>query len=153
MNEENSKEMADAGSFGMKFRFHAHGSMDVDRFIGLVEGTLTEVGKRVVGKRRALIGHVKAFITTEHGTLKVNLIDMKLGPETVNRITSPTVHEGEMKFMAALVGISDHDLEEIMEASLEELGKSLHLEIEEHDHEHVHELHEHGCDHDHEHEH
>lgn len=151
MSEENSKELADAGSFGMQFRFRAHGCMDVDRFIGLVEGALTEVGKRATKKRNMLIGHIKAFVSTEHGTLQVNLVDLKLGPDTVNRITTPTVHEGEMKFMAALVGISDHDLEEIMEGSLEELGENLDLEIEEHDHEHVHELP--GHDHDHEHEH
>jgi hypothetical protein len=38
--------------------------------------------------------------------------------------------------MAALIGLSDHDIEEIMEESLETLEGSLELEIEEHELEH-----------------
>lgn len=145
---ENSKEMADAGSFGMEVHFHAHPSMPTEKFVSLVESTLMEVGRKATGKRHALIGHIKAFVTTENGTLKVNLIDMGLGAETVNRISSPTVHEGDMKFMAALVGISDHDLEEIMEDSLDDMGAALELEIAEHEHDHGHKHeHEHGHKH------
>jgi hypothetical protein len=64
----------------------------------------------------------------------VNLIDTDLGPETLNRLTSPEVKEGEIKFMAALVGLGDEDVEEIMEDSLEILDGRLELEMEEHDH-------------------
>lgn len=136
---EDSKEAADAGSFGMKVHFHSHDGMETGKFVSLVEDALTDVGKKVMEEHGSLIGHIKAFVTTDHGTLKVNLIDLELGPESLNRIQSPTVREGEMNFMAALVGLSDHRVEEIMEGSLEVLEGPLELDIEEHEHEHEHE--------------
>jgi len=135
---ENSKELADAGSFGLKFDFHAREGIPTPRFATMIEDVLTEVGKNVVAKHGSLLGHIKAFVTTPHGTLKVNLIDLELGPETLNRISSPEVEEGEVKFMAALVGLSDRDVEEIMEDGLEALEGPLDLDIEEHEHEHDH---------------
>jgi hypothetical protein len=135
---EDSKELADAGSFGLKFDFHSHDGVPTEKFVKLVEELLNEVGKKVMAEHGSLLGHIKAFITTPHGTLKVNLIDVQLGPESLNRISSPIVKKGEMKFMAALVGLSDHDVEEMMEDSLDVLKGSLHFEIEEHEHDHEH---------------
>lgn len=135
---ENSKELADAGSFGLKFDFHSHDGMPTEKFVKLMENLLSEVGKQVMDEHGSLLGHIKAFVTTPYGTLKVNLIDMELGPESLNRISSPVVKKGEMKFMAALVGLSDHEVEELMEDSLESLRGSLHFEIEEHEHDHEH---------------
>ena len=135
---EDSKELADAGSFGMKVDFHSHEGIPTERFVAMIEDVLTDVGKKVMEEHGILFGHIKAFITTPSGTLKVNLIDLELGAESLNRITSPTVTEGEMKFMAALVGLSDHDVEEMMEESLEALEGPLEVEIEEHEHDHDH---------------
>ena len=133
---EDSKELADAGSFGLKLDFHSHEEIPTERFASMIEDVLTEVGKRVMEEHGSLLGHIKAFITTPHGTLKVNLIDLELGPDSLNRISSKVVSEGEMKFMAALIGLSDHTVEEIMEESLEALRGPLDFEIEEHEHEH-----------------
>jgi hypothetical protein len=135
MNED-SKELADAGTFGMKVDFHAHPSIGSEELAGLMEKLLMTVGERVVEEKGFLLGHVKAFVTTPQGTVKVNLIDTELGPETLNRLTSPEVRGGEIKFMAALVGLGDGDVEEIMEESLEVLDGRLELEIDKHDHDH-----------------
>lgn len=133
---ENSKEMADAGSFGLKAGFHARRPIPTGEFVSLIEGLLRGVGSKAVEARGFLLGHIKAFVTAEHGTLKVNLIDMDIGPETVDRLASPTVERGEIKFMAALIGLGDHDIGEIMEGSLEMLGERMELDIEEHGHDH-----------------
>jgi hypothetical protein len=138
---EDSKELADAGSFGLKIDFHSREGIPTEKFIAMIEDVLTDVGKKVVEEHGNLFGHIKAFITTPSGTLKVNLIDLELGAESMNRITSPTVTAGEMKFMAALVGFSDHDVEEMMEVSLEALKGPLKIEIEEHEHDHDHDEH------------
>lgn len=139
MSEDDSKELADAGSFGLKFDFHADQEIPTDSFIRMIENVLTEVGEKVIAERGSLLGHIKAFITTPHGTLKVNLIDKELGPESLSRISSPVVNKGEMKFMAALVGLSDHEVEEMMEDSLESIRDSLDFDLGEHEHEHHHE--------------
>ena len=133
-----SKELADAGSFGLMFDFHAPTAVPADKFILVLEDMLEEVGERVMEQRGSLLGHIKAFVTTPHGTLKVNLIDLELGPDTLNRLSSPSVSEGHVKIMAALVGLTDHEVEEMMEESLEPLHELLEFEVEEHEHEHEH---------------
>jgi len=55
------------------------------------------------------------------------------------------VEEGEMKYMCVLMGLSDHEVEEIMEESLESLKDRMELRIEEHEH------HEHENEHQHQH--
>gem|GEM_PF-845438 len=142
MNED-SKELADAGSFGLKADFHAHPAIPSKELVALMEALIRDVGTKVTEQRGMLLGHIKAFLTTEQGTLKVNLIDMDIGPETVDRLASAAVDKGEIKFMAALVGLDDHDVEEIMEDSIQVLEERLDLDIEEHEHDHDH-------DHDHE---
>ncbi len=133
---EDSKELADAGSFGMKLNFQCHKEIPTEQFVSMIEDVLIDVGKKVMERRGSLLGHIKAFISTPYGSLKVNLIDLELGTDIVNRITSPSVDEGEMKFMAALIGLSDEELEELMEESLGALKGPLDLEIEEHEHGH-----------------
>lgn len=135
---EDSKELADAGSFGMKADFHAHPAIASKELVALMEALLKDVGAKVTEEKGMLIGHIKAFVTTPQGTLKVNLIDMDLGTETVDRLSAPMVEKGEIKFMAALIGLNDHEVEELMEHSLEMLEERLELEIEEHEHEHHH---------------
>ncbi len=140
---EDTKKMADTGAHGMKLTFHAHPPIPSDEFVSLMEGLLVSVGDKVNEMGKVLIGHAKTFITTPFGTLKVNLIDTDLGAETLNRLSSPTVEEGEMKFMCVLMGLSDHEVEEIMEESLEGLNDRMEIEVEEHEHQHEHEHHEH----------
>lgn len=135
---EDSKELADAGSFGLKADFHAHPAIPSKELVALMEKLLKDVGTKVMEEKGMMIGHIKTFVTTPQGTLKVNLIDMDIGPETVDRLSAPTVEKGEIKFMAALVGLDDHEVEEIMEYSLEVLEDRLELEIEEHEHDHEH---------------
>ncbi len=147
---EDSKKMANTGAHGMKLTFHAHPSIPSDEFVSLIEDLLNSVGDKVNEMGKVLIGHAKTFITTPHGTLKVNLIDTDLGAETLNRLSSPEVEEGEMKYMCVLMGLSDHEVEEIMEESLESLKDRMELRIEEHqhdehenEHQHQHDEHEH----------
>jgi hypothetical protein len=138
MSDEDSKELADAGTFGLKAEFHAHPAIASKDLIALMEKLLVDVGTKVVEERGMMLGHIKAFVSTGRGTLKINLIDMDIGPETLDRLSSPTVEKGEIKFMAALVGLDDHEVEEIMEDSLDVLEDRLELEIEEHEHDHEH---------------
>lgn len=138
MSDESSKELADAGTFGLKADFHAHPAIASKDLVALMERLLKDVGTRVVEEKGMLLGHIKAFVTTDRGTLKINLIDMDLGPETLDRLSSPTVERGEIKFMAALVGLEDHEVEDIMEDSLDILENRMELEIEVHEHEHDH---------------
>ena len=138
MNED-SKEMANTGAYGLKLSFHAHPAIPTEEFVSIMEGLLRSIGEKVTQKGYVLIGHAKAFITTKNGTLKVNLIDTDLGPESLDRLNSPAVEEGEMKFMCVLMKLTDHEVEEIMEEGLQELEDRMEITVEKH----VHEGHEH----------
>ncbi len=147
---EDTKKMANTGAHGLKLTFHAHPAIPSEEFVSLIEGLLCSVGEKVNEMGKVLIGHAKTFIVTPHGTLKVNLIDTDLGAETLNRLSSPEVEEGEMKFMCVLMGLSDHEVEEIMEESLEDLEDRMEIKVEEHEHEgHDHEHDDHNNEHEH----
>lgn len=145
---ENTKDEADAGSFGMLVKFHSEEGVQTSKLASLMDDVLLNVAEEIVKEKRHLMGHIKAFVTVPDGTLKLNIIDLDLGVESVNHIKGDIVRSGEMRFMAAIVGLHDEDLEEIMEESVELLKPSFEVEIEGHEHdehEHEHEGHHHHC--------
>jgi len=132
---ESSKDMAKAGSFGLKLRFRAPRGIYSGDLAALVVEAVRSMGSEVE-RRRALIGHIKVYLTVPGGSLKVNLVDVGLGPEKEDALPPGTVDQGEIRFMAALVGVTDHEVEHLIEESLEPLQEKLEVDILEHKHEH-----------------
>ncbi len=132
---EDTKEEAHAGSFGLKLRFTSSG-IERAELADLIVEAVRSTGVSIGNKRKFLIGHVKAFTSVPGGSLQVNLVDLDLGPEKDDRLPEGAITNGEVRFMAAVVGLSDHELEEILEGALEPLEERLELDIKEHKHEH-----------------
>ncbi len=142
--EEDSKELANAGSFGASLHFHSHHPMPTNEFIRIMSEVVWSIGKSTTNPGSPIMGHIKAFISTPEGYLKLNLIDLDLGVEQTSTIKSESIKEGEMKVMAALMGVPDHRVQEAIGKSIEPLAKHFELELEEHeDHDH----HEHDYSH------
>jgi len=139
---DDSKQAAEAGSFGIRVRFQAHGLPNA-KMSAAVSDMLLEVGKAAVVKRRTLIGHVKAFVETPNGTLRASLVDMDLGVDADDKLEGDVVNEGSMNVMAAVVGLTDHELEGIVEDALSSLGSLMDLEAESRQHG---ARHEHGAE-------
>lgn len=133
---ESSKDLAGAGSFGMKVHLHSRRGIHGEDLADLVVRTIARMGELVVERRGNLIGHIKAFLRVPDGTLQVNLVDPGLGPEKIDELPRETIVEADMKFMSALVGLSDRDVEDLMEKSLEVLQEKMEVEVREHHHEH-----------------
>lgn len=133
---ESSKDIARAGSFGLKLRFRSPRGIYSEDLAALVVEAVRAMGEEVGRRKGALIGHIKVFLTVPEGTLKVNLVDMGLGPEKEDALPKGTVERGEMRFMAAVIGVTDHDVEHLIEESLEPLQRKLEVEVLEHKHEH-----------------
>ncbi len=91
---DDTKEEADAGSFGMLVVIRSGTGLPTSKFVGLMEDVLLKVAERVVEEERHLMGHIKAFVTTPEGTLKLNIVDLDLGVETMNRLQGGTVPIG-----------------------------------------------------------
>ena len=98
--------------------------------------TVISTADEIVKKRGILLGHVKLFISA-NGTLKLNMVDPKMGIDMEDNLNDPVV-DGEIKFMAATMGVSDKELETIMTHCLKDIDNIVKLNFKKHEHEHAH---------------
>ena len=139
MNDDDSKSLAEAGTFGVEIAFTAE-NMKKERFIEELGQFLMSIAKDVESRKGGLIGHVKAFARVDDGFVRLNIVDSELGLDIGDEIRSKHITGGTIKVMAAVVGVDDHHVEEIIENRIEDLRKVMHIEIAEHeDHDHCHE--------------
>ena len=142
MSDEDSKSLAEAGTFGVEITFRAK-KMDKDRFIDELGKFLMSIAKDVESRKGGLVGHVKAFARVDDGFVRLNIVDSELGLDVGDEIRSKQVTGGTIKVMAAVVGVDDHRVEEIIENRIEDLRKVMDIEVVEHeehdDHDHCHE--------------
>jgi hypothetical protein len=132
---EDSKEMANAGSHGMKVELTARTPMTTRAFSELTGKMILQLSQRIQEKEDALIGHVKLFVRTDHGFLKMSVVDLDLGVETVDALGKGKVSKGTMNLMAAVIGVDDEELEELMEHELEVFDDQMDYVITSHCHE------------------
>lgn len=135
---ENSKEAADAGSFGVEAHFH--GRVAKQELIAAAQATVVSTAEEIIKKRGILLGHVKLFIAA-NGTLKLNMVDPDLGIDCEDNLADPVV-DGEIKYMASAMGVADHELEAIMRDSIKKIDQLIKLNFKKHEHHHEH---DHGC--------
>lgn len=132
---ENSKEAADAGTYGTEAHFHDEVSKDV--LIEAAKNTIQSTADLIIEKRGILLGHVKLFISA-NGTLRLNMVDPSMGIDIDDNLNDP-VSGGTIKFMAASMGVSDAELESIMKRAIDSINNVVKLNFKKHDHhEHVH---------------
>ena len=139
---DDSKSMAEAGTFGVEITFKAN-NMGKDKFIGELGTFLMSIAKDVESRKGGLVGHVKAFARVDDGFVRLNIVDSELGLDVGDEIKSKHVTGGTIKVMAAVVGVDDHHVEEIIENRIKDLSKVMEIEVAEHEehdgHDHCHE--------------
>jgi hypothetical protein len=134
---EDSKSLAEAGTFGVEITFK--GDIAKDMFVKEVGQFLMSIAKDVESRKGGLVGHVKAFARVDDGFVRLNIVDSELGLDVGDEIKSKRVTGGTIKVMAAVVGVDDHHVEEIIENRIEDLRKVMDIEVAEHeDHDHCH---------------
>jgi hypothetical protein len=139
VNDDDSKSLAEAGTFGAEMTFKTN-NMTKDRFVKELGHFLMSVAKDVESRKGGLIGHVKAFARVDDGFVRFNIVDSELGIDIGDEIKSKHVTGGTIKVMAAVVGVDDHHVEEIIEKRIEDLKKVMDIEVAEHEgHDHCHE--------------
>lgn len=138
MSDDDSKSLAEAGTFGVEIAFKTN-SMKKDTFVNELSQFLMSIAKDVEARKGGLIGHVKAFARVDDGFIRFNIVDSELGIDIGDEIKSKYVNGGTIKVMAAVVGVDDHRVEEIIENRIEDLSKVMDIEVAEHeDHDHCH---------------
>jgi hypothetical protein len=139
VSDDDSKSLAEAGTFGAEMTFTTN-NMSKDRFVKEIGHFLMSVAKDVESRKGGLIGHVKAFARVDDGFVRFNIVDSELGIDIGDEIKSKHVTGGTIKVMAAVVGVDDHHVEEIIEKRIEDLRKVMDIDVAEHeDHDHCHE--------------
>jgi hypothetical protein len=133
---EDSKELADAGSFGMEIHFHANHCKH-ENLVKNLAGMITNIALDLE-RRGGMIGHVKLIAKTEGGFVKMSVVDTRLGVETVDELKVEKNEKGTIKLMAVVIGLDDETVEETVEGSLPHLGGCMDYHVRGHD-----------CDHDH----
>ena len=139
MNDDDSKSLAEAGTFGVEMAFKTD-HMQKDKFVKELGHFLMTIAKDVESRKGGLIGHVKAFARVDDGFVRLNIVDSELGIDIGDEIKSTHVTGGTIKVMAAVVGVVDHHVEEIIVKRIEDLRKVMDIEVAKHeDRDHCHE--------------
>jgi len=133
LNEENSKLMSGVGSHGLRASLRLAREMSTDEIRNRLEEIIMRIARLASGDGERAIGHIKAFVRMGDGHLKISVVDLDLGTETIDSLEEGAT-AGSINLMAAIFGLDDDEIEEIMEL---ELGRSRDIEfsIEHHDHE------------------
>ena len=125
--EEDSKELAHAGSYGVKVRFRARGRLDGKGLASALHKSLV-LGAEGLAKEGMLLGHVKAIALTEKGYVKVNIVDLRLGADVEDAIGAQAVDGGTINLMAAVAGRSDEEVRKGMERAVGALARKLWID-------------------------
>jgi len=130
MEEEDSKELANAGSYGARAHFEAKGRLTGDDLGKIVGANLLEMA-RDVSARGGMVGHLKAFVRLPGGFLKVNVVDQELGADISGTAGASLVTSGTMNVMVVAIGIDDCQAKEVLESGLKGLdGRVRILKLE-----------------------
>jgi len=127
--EEDSKKMAEAGSFGLRLHFHARRPITGTE-MGKVLGKALIKSARPLTKSGFLLGHLKAVAKTNSGFVKVSVVDLTLGPEIDTDMPDKEIWDGVLNIMAAVVGHTDKEIGAAVESVVAALSKNFGLEIE-----------------------
>ncbi|HSV41966.1 MAG TPA: hypothetical protein VLH13_00975 [Methanomassiliicoccales archaeon] len=122
---EDTKLMSGAGSTGMELHLEP-GEVQISvlrnglsDFISAFAATLERQG--------ALIGHVKLIAETDSGFIKMSVVDTELGVETIEETRGSIAHKGRVRVMAAVLNLTDLEVRQYPEESLEGLSRKVHL--------------------------
>lgn len=121
---EDSKDLAQAGSYGVKLHFRARGKLDGKGLASILHKSLI-LGAEGLGKEGVLLGHVKAIAITDKGFVKVNIVDLRLGADVEDNIGKKAVENGTINLMAAVAGCSDGDVRKGLERAVSALARQL----------------------------
>ena len=122
--EEDSKELANAGSYGVKLHFRARGKLSGKGLATIMHKSMT-LGAESLGKDGVLLGHIKAIALTEKGFVKVNIVDLRLGADVEDSIGQKLVEAGTINLMAAVAGRSDAEVRASLQRTISALARQL----------------------------
>ncbi len=99
------------GVFGGAARLTAReGVVPTSDVLGFVAGFLQTLADECLGRGADLIGHLKAHLSTPHGTVRASLVDPEAGPAVADDLRGGTFAAGELTVNAVVHGLADEDV-------------------------------------------
>jgi hypothetical protein len=86
------------------------GAAPTSAVAGFVENFLQTLADECLGRGADLIGHLKAHVSTPHGTLRASLVDPQAGPAVADDLRGDTFAAGELAVNAVVHGLTDEDV-------------------------------------------
>ena len=118
------------GKFAARLKVHKSKGMSPTTAKEFMDSLLVNVTRECFADGADLIGHVKAFMHTETGTLMASLVDMKIGVQLTSGLEDRAFREAEVTLHVIVHGIWDDKVKEASRRGIQMTIKKFNLDLE-----------------------
>lgn len=118
------------GKFAARLKVHKSKGISPATAKEFMDSLLVNVTKECFADGADLIGHVKAFMHTETGTLMASLVDMKIGVQLTSGLEEGSFKEAEVTLHVIVHGIWDDKVREASRRGIQKTIKKFNLDLE-----------------------
>ena len=118
------------GKFATRMHVHPHEPMSRERAKQFLNTLLIRVTTDCMNHGADMIGHVKAFIKAQSGTLMGSLVDLRVGVIITDGMEDETVDEMDVILHVIVHGIWDPVVRDVSMASIKEVCHEFDAEFE-----------------------
>jgi len=95
-----------------------------------MDSLLVAVSQECFADGADLIGHIKAFMLTENGTLMASLVDLKTGVQLTSGLSEAPFKEAEVTLHVIVHGIWDDKVKEASRRGIQKAIRKFNLDLE-----------------------
>lgn len=118
------------GKFAARLKIHKSKGITPAYAKEFMDSLLTNVTKECFKDGADLIGHVKAFMLTETGTLMASLVDLKVGVQLTSGLDDKAFKEAEVTLHVIVHGIWDDKVKEASRRGIKKTIMKFDLDLE-----------------------
>lgn len=118
------------GKFAARLKVHDAKGITPARAKEFMDTLLVTVTNECFRDGADLIGHVKAFMNTETGTLMASLVDLKVGVQLTSGLEERSFREAEITLHVIVHGIWDDKVKEASRRGIQKAIKKFNLDLE-----------------------
>jgi hypothetical protein len=118
------------GKFAARLKIRKPKGMSPSTAKEFMDALLVSVTKECFADGADLIGHVKAFMHTETGTLMASLVDLDVGVQLTSGLEEKTFKEAEVTLHVIVHGIWDDKVKEASRRGIQKTIKKFNLDLE-----------------------
>jgi hypothetical protein len=118
------------GKFAARLKVRKAGGISPSTAKRFMDSLLVTVTEECFSDGADLIGHVKAFMHTETGTLMASLVDLKTGVQLTSGLSGSSFKEAEITLHVIVHGIWDDKVKDASRRGIQKAIKKFNLDLE-----------------------